>query len=311
MLLPGPKRRPTINAQREDSVATANLLLDTKSTLGEGPIWDDEEDCLWWIDIEVGLVHRFDPARHQNQTFDIGRKVGTVVRRQRGGLMLALADGFAAFDPKSGRLEILCDPEADKPDNRFNDGKCDPAGRFWAGSMNALDESQPTGALYCLHADGHVVKHFEGVRVSNGIVWTADAKTMYYIDSPTRCVDSFEYDRETGQISNRQTVIQFSEDQGYPDGMTIDAEDMLWVAQWDGWGVSRFDPKTGELLDKIEVPAAQVTACAFGGPELKDLFITTARRGIEAGDLEEQPYAGSLFHARPGVMGVRSNQYAG
>lgn len=292
-------------------MTTAELLLDTKSILGEGPLWDLEDQCLWWINIEAGQVHRFDPASGKNDTYEIGQRVGTVVRRQSGGLVLALVDGLATYDPESRKLDILCDPEADKPNNRFNDGKCDPQGRFWAGTLNFTDEDQPDGALYCLHTDGTIVKHFDGVRVSNGIVWTSDSQTMYYIDSPTRCIDAFDFNAATGEISNRRTAVKFTEAQGYPDGMTIDSEDMIWVAQWAGWGVSRFNPQTGELLEKIDVPSAQVTACAFGGPELEDLYITTARRGIEGEALDKQPHAGGLFVARPGVKGVPSYRYQG
>ena len=292
-------------------MATAELLLDTKSTLGEGPIWDVEDKCLWWIDVEAGLVHRFDPGSHKNETFEIGQRVGTVVRRESGGLMLAVVSGIGTYDPETRQFQIICDPESDKADNRFNDGKCDPAGRFWAGTLNFKDESVPSGALYCLHPDGNLVKHFDGVQVSNGIVWTSDAKTMYYIDSPTRSIDAFDYELSTGNISNRRSVVQFTEEQGYPDGMTIDSEDMIWVAQWAGWGVTRFDPRSGEVLEKIDIPAAQVTACAFGGPDMTDLYITTARRGLDSDALQKQPHAGSLFVAKPGVRGVPSYRYAG
>lgn len=290
---------------------TASLILDTRSILGEGPLWDVADERLWWVDIEAGLVHCFDPQTITNETHEIGQRVGTVVRRETGGLMLALENGLAAFDPVTGKLDIFCDPEADKPANRFNDGKCDPAGRFWAGTMNGSDESQPDGALYCLHTDGQIVRHVDGVRVSNGIVWTSDAATMYYIDSPTRCIDAFDYDKDSGRIANRRTAIEVAPDLGFPDGMTIDSAGMIWVALWNGWGVGRFDPRSGELLQRIDVPAAQVTACAFGGPQLDDLYITTARRGIEGAALAKQPHAGGVFHCRPNATGVRSQRFAG
>ncbi len=134
---------------------------------------------------------------------------------------------------------------------------------------------------------------------------------MYYIDSPTRCVDAFDYDKESGHISNHRTAVEIAPDMGYPDGMAIDSADMIWIALWSGWGVARFNPRTGELLQRIDVPAAQVTACAFGGPILEDLFITTARRGVEGDALAKQPHAGGMFHAHPDVTGVRSQRYAG
>ena len=291
-------------------MAEATLILDAKATLGEGPIWDTRENVLWWIDINECRLHRFDPATKSNATYDIGQRVGTVVPRASGGLMLAVQNGFASYDPATHELRIVADPEAHLPQNRFNDGKCDPAGRFWAGTLELVEEDMTAGSLYCLYSDGRVEKRVADVGISNGIVWTSDKKTMYFIDSPTRRVDAFDYDNETGEIGNRRTAIALPEGLGYPDGMAIDSEDKLWVALWAGWGVARFDPLTGGLLEKIVVKASQVTACAFGGPELKDLYITTARRDLQGESLNDQPHAGGLFHVRVDVPGVPSTAYA-
>ena len=292
-------------------MTAATLALDAQAILGEGPIWDQREDVLWWIDINNHLLHRFDPATRRDQTFDIGQRIGTVVPRAKGGLMVAVQSGFAAYDPASQKLEPLIDPEAHLPENRFNDGKCDPAGRFWAGTLELIEQNMQAGTLYCLYPDGHVEPRVSQVGISNGIVWTADKRTMYYIDTPTRRVDAFDYDNETGEISNRRPAIELDEGPYFPDGMTIDAEDKLWVALWGGWRVQQFDPATGEALDKVDVPASQVTACAFGGPELKDLYITTARRDLDEEALRDEPHAGGLFHARPGATGVPANSFAG
>jgi sugar lactone lactonase YvrE len=289
----------------------ATLILDAQATLGEGPIWDARENVLWWIDINECRLHRFDPATKNNTTYDIGQRVGTVVPRASGGLMLAVQNGFAAYDPATQQLTMIADPEAHLPTNRFNDGKCDPAGRFWAGTLQLVEEDMTAGSLYCLYPDGRIERRVSEVGISNGIVWTSDKKTMYFIDSPTRRVDAFDYDNATGEIRNRRTAIALPEGIGYPDGMSIDAEDKLWVALWAGWGVARFDPLTGELLDKIDVQASQVTACAFGGPELKDLYITTARRDLNSTALKDQPAAGGLFHVRVDVAGVPSVAFAG
>ena len=295
-----------------DFMAAATLLLDAQATLGEGPIWDQRENVLWWIDINEHRLHRFDPAQNQNRTFDIGQRVGTVVPRLSGGLMLAVQNGFASFDPGNGSLQVINDPEADRPENRFNDGKCDPAGRFWAGTLELIEENMQAGTLYCLFEDGHVEAKVPDVGISNGIVWTSDKKTMYYIDTPTRRVDAFDYDNDTGSVSNRRAAIKLPDDfVGYPDGMTIDAEDNLWVCFWGGWGVIQFDPRTGKQLARIDVPASQVTACALGGPELKDLYITTARRDLQGPALEKEPQAGGLFHAQVEVGGVPASAYAG
>lgn len=290
----------------------ASLILDAKATLGEGPIWDTRENALWWIDINEHKLHRFDPSANENRTWDVGQRVGTVVPRASGGLMLALQSGFASFDPITESLRVVSDPEAHLPENRFNDGKCDPAGRFWAGTLELVEENMQAGTLYCLYPDGHVEAKVPEVGISNGIVWTSDKTTMYYIDTPTRRVDAFDYDNETGAIANRRPAIALPDDfVGYPDGMTIDSEDNLWVALWGGWGIVRFDPRTGEELDRVDVPASQVTACAFGGPDLRDLFITTARRDLEGPALEKEPHAGGLFHAKVAATGVEANAYAG
>lgn len=292
-------------------MAKATLLLDAKATLGEGPIWDARENVLWWVDINECRLHRFDPATKNNTTYDIGQRVGTVVPRASGGLMLAVENGFASYDPAMQKLEIVADPEAHLPENRFNDGKCDPAGRFWAGTLELVEQNMQAGSLYCLYPNGRVERRVPDVGISNGIVWTSDRRTMYFIDSPTRRVDAFDYDDATGEIGNRRTAIALPEGIGYPDGMSIDSEGKLWVALWAGWGVARFDPITGELLAKIDVPASQVTACAFGGPELKDLYITTARRDLVGDALLDQPHAGGLFHIHLDVAGLPAMAYAG
>ena len=296
-------------------MTTARLLFDAQATLGEGPIWDPRTNVLWWIDINEHRLHCFDPQAPtgdgQNTTYDIGQRVGTVVPRTSGGLMLAVEHGFAAYDPKTRRLKMLVDPESHLPGNRFNDGKCDPAGRFWAGTLQSVEEDMTAGSLYCLYPDGHVETRVTDVGISNGIVWTSDKETMYFIDSPTRRVDAFDYDDTTGGVSHRRTAVELPDGFGYPDGMTIDAEDKLWVALWAGWGVARFDPISGEVLDKIDVPAAQVTACALGGPHLTDLYITTARRDLVGKALDDQPHAGGLFHAKVAVPGVPGMAFAG
>ncbi len=297
-------------------MATAKLLLDAQATLGEGPIWDTREEVLWWIDINEFRLHRFDPRGGpdgcgSNITYDLGQRIGTVVPRGSGGLMVAVENGFAAYDPIMQRLDLVVDPEVHLPGNRFNDGKCDPAGRFWAGTLQLVEQDMTAGTLYCLDAEGRVEPRVTNVGISNGIVWTSDKKTMYFIDSPTRRVDAFDYNNATGEIGNRRTAIHLPEGYGYPDGMTIDAEDKLWVALWAGWGVARFDPDSGEVLEKIDVAASQVTACALGGPDLTDLFITTARRDLTGSLLDDQPHAGGLFHATVSVPGVPSVAYAG
>ena len=279
------------------------------STWGEGPIWHGNH--LIYVDIEAHKIVAFEPATGVEKIWPVGQRVGTVVPAARGGLIWAGDHGFYHLDEMTGQSTALADPEADVPHNRFNDGKCDPAGRFWAGSMHLGPVRTASSALWCMDAELRVRKMYSPTTVSNGIVWTSDKRTMYFIDSPTRRVDAFDYDNETGEISNRRTAIALPDGIGYPDGMAIDSEDKLWVALWAGWGIARFDPLTGDLLDKIDVQASQVTACAFGGAELKDLFITTARRDLQGAALDDQPHAGGLFHIQLDVAGVPSTAYAG
>lgn len=288
----------------------AELLVDARAELGEGALWDARERVLYWVDITGEAVHVFDPASGKNTSHPVGQKVGTVVCRRSGGLMLAVHHGFARFGLDSRSLEIVADPESATPTNRFNDGKCDPAGRFWAGTMD-LDGKKGAGALYRMDADGKVHRMLGGVSCSNGIVWSRDARTMYYIDTPTREVSAFDYDRATGSISNRRAAVRVPESLGLPDGMCIDAEDNLWVAMWGGSSVTRWDPATGTLVASYPLPASQVTSCAFGGEKLDELYVTTARVSLSAEALRKEPHAGGLFRLRPGARGVPAVEYAG
>lgn len=286
------------------------LIIDAKSPLGEGPIWDVGRQVLWWTDILSSTVHCHNPADGENRTWEIGQMVGTIVLSKSGGLILAAQNGFLRFDPETGATELIADPEPTQPENRFNDGKCDPAGRLWAGTM-PLTEDSATGALYCLHPDGRVEKKGGGYSIPNGIVWSADAKTMWHIDSPTRRIDAWDFDNATGTITNRRTAIKITDEGAFPDGMAIDAEGKLWVAQWGGWSVVRFGPETGEAMARIDLPVSQVTACAFGGPNLDELYITSARKNLSGENLKKQPLAGGLFKAKVAVRGMEPTMFAG
>ena len=286
------------------------LLLNAKSPLGEGPIWDIHRQVLWWTDILGCVVHCYNPVDGTNRTWEIGQMVGTLVIAKSGGLVLAAQNGFLRFDPLTGATELIVDPEADKPENRFNDGKCDPAGRLWAGTM-PITEDSATGSMYCLHLDGHVEKHGGAYSIPNGIVWSADAKTMWHIDSPTRRVDAWDFDNTTGTITNRRTAIEITDEGAFPDGMAMDVEGKIWVALWGGWSVVRFDPETGEELARVELPVSQVSACAFGGPNLDELYMTSARKKLTSKELENQPLAGGLFKARVAVRGVKPVAFVG
>lgn len=283
-------------------------VTEVRATLGEGAIW--YEDLLYWVDIIERCLYVYDPGTDRHRRIDLPQMVGTVVPRRRGGLVAALANGFAFLDPQSARLTPITDPEADKPDNRFNDGKCDPAGRFWAGTME-IHGHPGLGALYVLHPDGKVERKLDGVSISNGIVWSHDRSRMYYIDTPTHQVAVFDYDADSGEIRNRRVAVEIDRAEGAPDGMTIDAQGNLWIALWDGGAVVCHDPHTGKRIEKVSLPVSRVTSCAFGGDELADLYITSAKVGLDEEQRKRQPLAGGTFVTRVGVRGVPAFAFAG
>lgn len=280
----------------------AKLILDAQAMLGEGAIWQPAEKKLYWIDIEGKALHIFDPVSTEDKVFPVGERIGTVVPVAGGGALVALQNGIHRIDTKTGKLQFVINPLPDA-NLRFNDGKVDPSGRFWVGSL-ALDSRRRGASLYRFDPDGTIHTMLDSVSISNGIVWSADKKTMYYNDTPTMTVQAFDYDDKTGDISNGRIAVRIPKGIGAPDGMTIDKEGKLWVALWGGGCVARFDPMTGELLQKINVPAPNVSSCAFGGDNLETLYITTARAGMTPDKLKEFPHSGGLFAVRPGVKGV-------
>ena len=288
----------------------AELLVDFHAKVGEGPLWDEQAQVLYWVDIMGHQLCVFDPATGANTTIDVGQPVGTVVVRQQGGLMLALQHGLAAFDLQTRESTILADPEAHLPGNRFNDGKCDPAGRFWAGTM-AFAATEGAGSLYCMDTDLRVRRVLGQISIANGIVWSLDHRTMFFIDSLKRDIRAYDYEQDTGAITNERVVCRFTEEIGLPDGMAIDEEGMLWVAHYNGSRVCRWHPADGSLLQTIPLPVSRVTACAFGGPGLDQLFITSASQGMSPADWQQEPHAGGLFVCEPGVRGVPSYRFGG
>lgn len=289
--------------------AQVELVVDAHAQVGEGPFWHADEAVLYWLDITRSLVHRYDPRTGQNATFDVGQPVGVARPRASGGLVLALRDGFATLDTATGSVEMLAEVERELPRNRMNDGACDSRGRFWAGTMPSAEDG-PTGAVYRLDHDRGVAKMLDKVTISNGIGWSPDDRTMYYIDSPTLGVDAFTYEPDSGSPSHRRRLITIDVPGAVPDGMTVDAEGYLWVALWGGWSVRRFAPD-GTLDRVISLPVSQVSACAFGGPDLRDLYITSASANLDADRLTKEPHAGGLFRCRPGVAGQPTRAYLG
>lgn len=278
------------------------LVLDAKALLGEGPSWDNKQKLLYWVDILNKKVHIYDPDKNIDREIDVDLYVGAVVPRESGGLVLACENGFYTLDINSESLTLVQDPETEISGNRFNDGKCDAAGRFWAGTMDN-EEIKTSGSLYCLDTDLTVRQVLNNIGISNGIAWEKDNKTMYYIDTFSKEITAFDYDLETANIENKRIAITFLNEDGFPDGMTIDEEGMLWIAHYGGSQVSRWNPKTGEKLTSIKLPCSNITSCVFGGDNLDELYITSARKGLDEKTLSKQPQAGGLFRIKLGIRG--------
>ncbi len=287
------------------------IIHDEPAQLGEGPVW--WKDRLWWVDIDGCRLHACLPERKEVQTFKLPSKVGAVVPCfKRDAMLLAMEDGLYFFNPANGELSRLPALGKEEMAGRFNDGKCDPAGRFWAGTI-AEKDGRGIGHLYRVDMDLSVTVQLEGIGCSNGLAWSRDGSRMYYIDSTPNRLYGFDYDLSTGSISRQEIILQYPDgpDQPRLDGMTIDRDGRLWIALWGGGAVIRVDPLSGEELERISLPALNVTSCAFGGPDLEDLFITTASIGLTEEQALQFPEAGMLFCCRPGAYGLPAHSFSG
>ena len=280
------------------------------AVLGEGVMWHPARNSLFWLDITGRKVFETLPGREETRSLQLDQMVTAVAPTDDGKLVAALHRGIYLLDPDTGTVAEYARPTSfDHQHLRFNDGKCDPAGRFWAGTMG-LNNEREVGCLYRIDAKRSISVMRERITCSNGLAWSADAKTLYYIDSPTRCVQAFDFEVATGVLSNHRVAIAFTESDGLPDGCTIDAEDRLWVAHWGGSKVTCWDPVRAQLLDTLHLPVSQVTSCAFGGPNFDTLFITTAAIGLNEAQKKAEPEAGFLFSAKTGTRGRAAHVFA-
>jgi sugar lactone lactonase YvrE len=290
----------------------AELAQDVRAEIGEGPVWDDRSGRLHWVDIRAGLVHRFSPMDGSDVVLDVGQPVGSLGLGTSGGLVLALRDGFGLMPAGGDRIARLIEVEKALTGNRMNDGRCDAAGRFWAGTMSASpDHVVGAGSLYRLEELANsmsAVRVLGGLTVANGIDWSPDGRLMYYIDSPTQRIDVFDFDADSGAVSRRRPFVEIPKADGLPDGMLVDAEGGVWVALFRAGRVRRYSP-SAEVKQEIEVPVTLVTSAAFAGPNLDDLYITTARHRLTPDERDRQTHAGSLFHCRPGPVGRLSHRF--
>jgi sugar lactone lactonase YvrE len=285
-------------------IMNPELLFDAKATLGEGPVWDARTQTLYWIDILNKRIYA-----NGDVLFELDESIGCLAPCKDGGLIFTKRSSFWTCDADSSHLTLLSTLTDEPSNNRFNDGKCDPRGRFLAGTMD-LGEKDPNGSLYSF--DGKSAAKLLGdITISNGLTWSPDHKTFYYIDTPTHKVMAYDYDLETGAIANPRLVVRIPDEFGWPDGMTSDMQGNLWVAMWGGAQVTKWDPATGQLLERIPVPAKNVSSCVFGGKDMNELYLTSARKGLDEATLSQYPLTGGVFRLDARVEGMPVFSFAG
>ena len=284
-------------------------LIDARAVVGEGPLWHPVEQLLYWIDIKNPHLYRLDPRTGEARAWPMPERIGCYAFRRDGTLLVALKSGFHLFEPATGELRRICDPEEHLPGNRFNDGRTDRRGRFFAGTMDD-EEKAFTGSLYRLDPDYRVSRLEEGLGIANGIGWSPDDRVMYFTDSMRRVIWAYDYDIDRGLPAGRRVFLELPADDGFPDGLCVDAEGHLWTAVWGGWRVDRYAPD-GRLVQRVAMPVPQPSSCCLGGPGLRTLFVTSARIGIDAATLEKAPLSGGLFALEVAVPGQPETLFAG
>lgn len=288
----------------------AEHFLATQNSLGEGAVWSEDEQALYWVDLDTTFFYRYDYRTGQQQTYDAGQLVGCLRLRAGGGLVLAAQHGFAFWDFDQNHSVPVADPEQNSK-IRFNDGNVDPQGRFWAGSMLFGEEiGRPGGSLYRLDPGGAVNCMARHQAIPNGLGWSPDHTIMYHADTTYNTIYAYDYNDPTGRIENRRNFVYTPDGPGQPDGLSVDAEGFVWSCCWDGWAVVRYDPQ-GRVDRVVELPVARVTSCAFGGPDLDELFITTAHTKLSPDERRRQPLAGDIFRLKTAVRGTPSYRFAG
>jgi sugar lactone lactonase YvrE len=276
-------------------------LVDARASVGEGPVWNEADGCLWWIDIKIPRLFRTEPESGETTEWPLPERIGSFAFRHDGTLICAMKSGFKIFDPQSEGWTDLADPESHLPGNRFNDGKCDASGRFFAGTMDD-EEFECTGSLYRLDPDHTITTTKTGISISNGLGWSPDHRTMYYTDTKKACIWAYDYAIATGAMTNERIFADVPVEHGYPDGLCVDAEGFVWGAHWEGWRVTRYAPD-GSVDRVVEMPVPKITSCCFGGPDMTTLFITSARIDLDEPALAKAPLSGGLFAIQTDVRG--------
>ena len=284
-----------------------DLIDDARARLGESPVWDAGRGCVWWIDCMGHRLHRTDLPEGAATNVRVGEAIHSIGLCGDGGLVAAMASGFGRLDPETGAFGLLSRPEAARPDHHFNDGKCGPDGRFWAGTM-ARSYAGAGGRLFRLGPGDAVAAMADGFTVPNGPGWSPDGTVFYIADSPAGAIFRYSFDADDGvpdggALGPRQVAVEPGAAPGWPDGMAVDAEGCLWSARWDGGCVVRFTP--GGTVDRIvDMPVSRPTSCAFAGPDLDVLVVTSGTAGMDEAARAAEPFAGGLFALDPGVKGA-------
>lgn len=287
----------------------ASILYESNCILGEGATWHSGRKSFFWVDIKGKTVYEYNWQNKETHHRQIPYQVSLIIETEnKNKILLGVQGGLIWLTPDTGKIDWLMDIEKSIPTNRTNDGACDTQGRLWIGTMD--NECKPgLGALYCIDKNLLLQKKLEHLSIPNGIAWPQANNKMYHIDTTDATVKSYSFDASTGNISLEKIAINVPSELGSPDGMCIDEEGMLWIAHWGGYGVYRWDPETGKILDKLELPVPHVTSCAFGGEDLHELIITTAREGLTAEQLDKYPESGNVFIATPGIKGIARNKF--
>jgi sugar lactone lactonase YvrE len=294
-------------APQGDSKHRVQCVADVRANVGEGPVWVPSEQALYWVDNKGRTIFCRDESG-EVRTFETPFEICCLAPRASGGFIAGTDRGLAAIDPHAGRYDVLENPESDISGNRFNDGKTDPWGRFWSGTMDNAEKAA-TGSLYRFDADLSWMKMDSGYLVTNGPAFDRQRLRMYHTDSAAKIIYVFDL-TDSGALSDRREFCSFGQQDGSPDGMTVDRDGHLWVCFWDGWCIRRLSP-AGAVVDRIEMPVQRPTSCTFGGPDLDRLYVTSARLGLDEDSLRMQPCAGGLFLVDTGVRGISETSFAG
>lgn len=278
------------------------LVQREQALVGEGPVWLPGEGVLLWLDIKGQRLFRHDPSTGAARSWSLPDRVGAVIPRAQGGYVLLAKTGVFTADAPFEKLTQACHPDGDLPDNRFNDAKCDPSGRLWAGSMDD-NETLASGRLYRFDSLASPVRVRSDVNLSNGLGWSPDGRLMYFVETLRRVIWVHDYDLASGEARNARVFVTVPDADGYADGMCVDSDGCIWLAHWGGARVTRLTPQ-GKVDRVVSLPVPQVASCAFGGAALDTLYVTTAAAGMDARALGEAPLSGSLFAFKPGVKGL-------